>query len=82
MEFINLITISIYITYFKTHKPHIFYLLFAIWTETKRFSLKGASIYIMNPKKKKKEKKKEKKKRKDSLQHYNTLYDKAKFLRY
>jgi len=57
MKFINLIRISIYITYFKTHKPHIFYLLFAIWTETKRFSLKGASIYI---KKKKKKKRKEK----------------------
>jgi len=31
--------------------------------ETKRFSSKGASIYIMNPKKKKKEKKKKEKKR-------------------
>jgi hypothetical protein len=56
MKFINLITISIYITYFKTHKPHIFYLLFATWTETKRFSSKGPSIYIMNTKKKRQEK--------------------------
>jgi hypothetical protein len=41
-----------------------------------RFSSKGTSIYIMNPKpkKKKKEKKEKEKKKEDSLQHSKMYY--------